>query len=217
MTKVIGVIQVKGGAGRSTVSTNLAGELAKLGSTVLVDCDMPQGTAASWYAVRQQAGRDDGLELETASSHRELAAIIERHQKAEFIVLDGPPRIAEVTRFILAMSDLALIPLGASKAEIWASTDILEIVKQAKKEKMRVNARLVWTRMRPNTRLAREVADLAEIELGLPELETKMAMRVAYPEALGEGLTAAEAGDAAAKAEAALLVTECLKLLKKAK
>ena len=27
--KVIGVIQVKGGAGRSTVSTNLAGELPK--------------------------------------------------------------------------------------------------------------------------------------------------------------------------------------------
>ena len=30
MSKVIGVIQVKGGAGRSTVSTNLAGALSKL-------------------------------------------------------------------------------------------------------------------------------------------------------------------------------------------
>jgi len=50
-TKVIGVIQVKGGAGRSTVSTNLAGELSKLGKTVLIDCDMPQGTSASWYAI----------------------------------------------------------------------------------------------------------------------------------------------------------------------
>jgi len=27
MTKIIGLVQVKGGAGRSTVSTNLAGEL----------------------------------------------------------------------------------------------------------------------------------------------------------------------------------------------
>jgi Mrp family chromosome partitioning ATPase len=55
--KTIGVIQVKGGAGRSTVSTNLAGELSKLGKTVLIDCDMPQGTSASWFAVRQQAGK----------------------------------------------------------------------------------------------------------------------------------------------------------------
>ena len=50
--KTIGIIQVKGGAGRSTVSTNLAGELSKLGKTVLIDCDMPQGTSASWYSVR---------------------------------------------------------------------------------------------------------------------------------------------------------------------
>ena len=34
--KTIGIIQVKGGAGRSTVSTNLAGELSKLGKTVPV-------------------------------------------------------------------------------------------------------------------------------------------------------------------------------------
>ena len=216
MPKIIGVIQVKGGAGRSTVSTNLAGELAKLGSTVLVDCDMPQGTSSSWFAMRQQAGRDEGLELETATTYRELAAILGQHQDADYIVLDGPPRIADITRMILGVSDLALVPIGASKAEVWASTDILEIIKEARKE-ARVNARLVWTRNRPNTRLSHEVIELAATELKLPELETKLAMRVAYPEALGEGLTAAEIGDSIAKGEAALLVNECLKLLKKGK
>ena len=35
MAKVFGIIQVKGGAGRSTIATNLAGELAKKGRTVL--------------------------------------------------------------------------------------------------------------------------------------------------------------------------------------
>lgn len=57
MTKIIGLLQLKGGAGRSTVSTNLAGELSKSGKTVLIDCDMPQGTSASWFAVRQQKSR----------------------------------------------------------------------------------------------------------------------------------------------------------------
>jgi cellulose biosynthesis protein BcsQ len=59
MAKIIGVIQVKGGAGRSTVATNIAGELAKIGRTVLIDGDMPQGTSASWYAM-QGAGREGG-------------------------------------------------------------------------------------------------------------------------------------------------------------
>ena len=36
-----------GGAGRSTVSTNLAEELSKQAKTMLIDCDMPQGTSAS--------------------------------------------------------------------------------------------------------------------------------------------------------------------------
>jgi Mrp family chromosome partitioning ATPase len=44
--KVIGFIQVNGGAGLSTVSTNLAGELSKSGKTVLFYRDLPQGSSA---------------------------------------------------------------------------------------------------------------------------------------------------------------------------
>ena len=36
MSKIIGVIQLKGGAGKSTVATNLAGVFAEKGSTLLV-------------------------------------------------------------------------------------------------------------------------------------------------------------------------------------
>ena len=78
--KTIGIIQVKGGAGRSTVSTNLAGELSKMGKTVLIDCDMPQGTSASWFAVWQQAETrqsqlfSENLIADTATNHRELVA-----------------------------------------------------------------------------------------------------------------------------------------------
>jgi chromosome partitioning protein len=47
MAKIIGMIQVKGGVGRSTVATNIAGVMALKNKTVLIDCDMPQGTSAS--------------------------------------------------------------------------------------------------------------------------------------------------------------------------
>ena len=213
MTKVIGVIQVKGGAGRSTVSTNLAGELSKQGKTILIDCDMPQGTSASWYAVRHQAGKAGTLIADTATSYRELVAKVEQYADADYIVLDGPPRIAELTRSTLVLADICLIPVGASAAEIWATGDILALIEEASKVKP-INARMVWTRYRPHTRLAQGLTELAKKELGLQALGTSLGMRVSYMEALGEGLTVAELSDASAKVEVKFLVNEVKQLLK---
>lgn len=211
-TKIIGIIQVKGGAGRSTVSTTLAGELSKLGRTVLIDCDMPQGTSASWFAVREQAGNDGNLLLETATTYKDLIAKVQRHQeRADFIVLDGPPRIAELTRAILILADLCIVPVGASAAEIWATSDLLPLLKEASKIST-VNAYLLWTRHRPRTKLATALQALSDKELCLPVLNAALNHRVAYPQALGSGLTVAELQDATAAAEALALTTEVINL-----
>ena len=211
--KIIGVIQVKGGAGRSTVSTNLAGELSKQGKTVLIDCDMPQGTSASWYAVRHQSGKAGALIADTATSYRELVSKVEQYSDADYIVLDGPPRIAELTRSTLVLADICLIPVGASAAEIWATGDILALIEEASKVRP-VNARMVWTRYRPQTKLAQGLTELAKKELGLQALGTSLGMRVSYMEALGEGLTVAELADQSAKDEVKFLVNEVKQLLK---
>ena len=88
MAKVIGLIQVKGGTGRSTIATNLAGELARQGRVLLIDCDMPQGTSASWIAMRKTGDVTPAI----AGSHTDLVQVIEAHQSMhDFIVLDGPP------------------------------------------------------------------------------------------------------------------------------
>ena len=78
-TKVIAVAQVKGGSGRSTLATTLAGELAKQADTVLIDCDMPQGTSSSWYATRLEAGKTGQLRLDTADNHLEAIQKTEQH------------------------------------------------------------------------------------------------------------------------------------------
>lgn len=213
MTKIIGVIQVKGGAGRSTVSTNLAGELSKQGKTVLIDCDMPQGTSASWYAVRHQAGKAGTLIADTATGYKELVSKVEQYADADYIVLDGPPRIAELTRSTLVLADICLIPVGASAAEIWATGDILALIEEASKVKP-INARMVWTRYRPHTRLAQGLTELAKKDLGLKALGTSLGMRVAYMEALGEGFTVAELADKSAQVEVKFLVNEVKQLLK---
>lgn len=210
--KVIGVIQVKGGAGRSTVSTNLAGELSKLGQTVLIDCDMPQGSSASWFAVRQQAGKDVNLTIDTASTHQELVKKIQGYAQADYIVLDGPPRIAELTRAILMLADLCLVPVGASVAEIWATNDLLTIIEEAQKVAP-IKKRMVWTRYRAHTKLAQELSELASKELGMKAINTTLGLRVAYTEALGEGLTVTELADPSARHEMNGMTNEVIKLL----
>lgn len=204
---------MKGGAGRSTVSTNLAGELSKVGKTVLIDCDMPQGTSASWYAVRQQKGRQGNLQADTATDHTELIKKVKAHKDADYIILDGAPRIAEMTKAILILADLCLVPVGASNAEIWATSDILAIINEANAVKP-VEARMLWTRYRAHTRLAQELSGLASEELGLQALTASTGMRVAYMQALGEGLTVTELADTSARDEVKALTKEVQQLLR---
>ncbi|MCY3630293.1 MAG: ParA family protein [Bacteroidetes bacterium] len=58
MAQVIAVLNSKGGTGKTTIATNLAGCLHKRGhSVLLVDSD-PQGTALDWYSAQP-----DGADL----------------------------------------------------------------------------------------------------------------------------------------------------------
>lgn len=209
--KIIGIVQVKGGAGRSTVATNIAGELNKTARTILLDTDLPQGTAASWAALRKE--QDQAVPIETVESHRELVAKVERLKPlADYLVIDGPPRLAEMTRAILLLADLCLVPIGASPAEVWATSDLRALIDDAQKVR-RVNARLIWTRFRHYTTLAQELSHEAEKALGLHALKSTLGYRVAYAEALGQGRTAAEVGDPHAREEIQALTAEVRKIL----
>lgn len=216
MAKIIGVIQVKGGAGRSTVATNLAGVISKGATVALVDCDMPQGTSASWAAVRRQEALFDGnLTIETATDHKSLVRVVERvAEDHDFVVIDGPPRIAEISRAMLILADLCLIPLGTSAAEIWATADLLKTINEAKATGKRVDARIVWNRYRATTTAGKELPDAAKSELGLKAMNTKLGYRVAYSDALARGLTVAEWSDRAAKDEILELAGEIGKIIK---
>lgn len=214
MSKVIGIIQVKGGAGRSTIATNLAGIFSAEGKRVaLIDCDMPQGTSASWAAIRL-ADKPDSLTVATASSHQELVAAVKRlDAEHDYLVIDGPPRIAEMTRAALILSHLCLIPLSASAAEIWATSDLLATIEEAKQVKPSVDARILWTRFRGSTKSAQELSAAAKSELGLKELKEKLGYRVAFSEALARGMTAAEWPERTARVEMQSVAKEVINIM----
>ncbi len=216
MTQIVGVVQVKGGVGRSTIATNLAAIFSVKRPTALIDCDLPQATSASWFAVRKSTRPSIGsLTLATARDYRELVARArELATDHDYLIIDAPPRIAEMTRAIVIMSTLSLVPLGASAAEIWSTADLLPTIGAARQYRPEVDARIVWNRFRGYTREALEISEAARKELGLGELMTRLGYRVAYSEALARGLSADEWQDRSAHGEIMALAAEVMGLLK---
>jgi chromosome partitioning protein len=215
MTQIVGIIQVKGGVGRSTIATNLAAVFSEKEATALIDCDLPQGTSASWYAVRRSELPPTNLTLATARDYRELVAKAkELSSDHRYIIIDAPPRIAEMTRAIIVMSTLCLVPLGASAAEIWSTADLITTINAARDYRADIDVRIVWNRFRANTREAVELSEAARSELGLKELGTRLGYRVAYSEALARGLAVNEWLDKTAHGEVEALAAEVKRILK---
>jgi len=211
--KVISLVQQKGGAGRSTLATNIAGILSKAHDVTLIDCDVPQGTTASWYAIRREDNHPGNLNVLTADSYTSLVNQV-HGLTTEYLILDAPPRVEEITRAILMLSDLLLIPLGASAPEIWATTDLLDTIQDAEKKHKGLITRIVWNRYRGYTKSAQELSKAVNTGLPVKSCKTKLGYRVAYVEALGRGLTVAEWSNMTARQEIVALTAEIVKLLK---
>lgn len=210
MNKVISFIQVKGGAGKSTIATNIAGMISANKRVALIDCDLPQATSASWAAIR-----DGNITTVTASSHVELIDhVTELQENHDYIVIDAPPRIAEITKAAIILSDLCLVPLGASTPEIWSTVDLLETVEAAKERKADIDVRIIWNRFRAATKSAQELSAAATEQLKLKALKSKLGYRVAYIEAIGRGMTAMEWTDKKARDEMKALGKELEQILK---
>ena len=171
---------------------------------------MPQATSASWAAIRQS-----NITIATATDHNQVVSEIQRlNDSHDFIVIDAPPRIAEITKVALMLSELCLVPLGASAAEIWATSDLIKTIDAAKELKADIDVRIVWNRFRASTRSAQELSEAAHNELSLKELKNKLGYRVAYSEALARGMTVTEWTDKTAKSEMLSLGKEIEKLIK---
>ncbi len=215
MTQIVGIIQAKGGVGRSTIATNLAAVFSERKPTALIDCDLPQGTSASWYAVRKAELPPANLTLATARDFRELVdQARELSRSHRYLIIDAPPRIAGMTRAIIVMSTLCLVPLGASAAEIWSTADLLKTIDEARALRPDIDVRIVWNRFRGHTREANDLSEAAGKELGLRELKSRLGYRVAYSEALARGLAVNEWLDRSAHAEMAALAAEVRAILK---
>jgi chromosome partitioning protein len=94
--------------------------------------------------------------------------------------------LSEVTRALLLVADLALLPCGPSALDVRAVQDAIRVVRQAQKiREGPPRALLVPNKLQTNYRLSRELLETAE-QLGIPSLEG-LKLRQAYADAVGQG------------------------------
>jgi chromosome partitioning protein len=198
--KVIAVLNQKGGSGKTTIATHLARALQLDGADVLLVDSDPQGSARDWAAVREdQPLTVVGIDRPTID--RDLKNVARK----DFVVIDGAPQAADLAVSAIKAADFVLIPVQPSPYDIWATADLVELVKQRiEVTDGRLQAAFVVSRAIKGTRIGAEVTD-ALSGYGLPVLAARITQRVIYPGTAAVGTTVMETepdGDAAAEIRA---------------
>src|SRR5215211_6492431 len=113
--KIISVVSQKGGAGKTTIATNLAVLAERAGyPTVLFDLD-PQATAAKWGDKRDGTPPDV-----VAAQAGRLGRLLEevRQQGAGLVIIDTAPTADNAALEATKVADLVLVPCQPSDFDL---------------------------------------------------------------------------------------------------
>lgn len=113
--KTIGVVSQKGGVGKSTLTRDIARQFAQEGWSVkIADLDFKQTTSVDWNAVRQGADIKPDISAETFKNADQVTKIV----GFALVVIDGKGHADTDTLKIAQISDLVVIPTGATRDDL---------------------------------------------------------------------------------------------------
>ncbi len=180
MCRIISIVNMKGGVGKSTTAVNLGIGLAKQGKKVLLlDCDS-QGSLTASLGFRKPSLLEPSIATVMASiieedeiqdpilHHREGVDLVPANETLkgrpgyDYILLDCAPSLGLMTINALACADSVLIPVQAAKL---ALDGLQELIRTIGKIRRQINPDLtiegvLITMVNPRTKYARETMEM---------------------------------------------------------
>lgn len=158
------VLNPKGGCGKSTIATNLAGYYAERGKrVVLADFD-PQGSSMDWLAARPS----DRPPIRGIAAWEEP---LRTPRDTEYLIMDSPAAVhdARVLGDYLRRAQSVILPLLPSPMDIRAATRfIAELMELRRVVNLEVKLASVANRVRDHTLTALSLSEYLE-SLRLPD------------------------------------------------
>jgi len=212
---VIAVTNLKGGVGKTTVTTNLAVSFTQLGKDVcIVDTDLGQQSSMEWSGNRsEERVRIPVFGVSIKQLNKEVADLAKRF---DIVLIDGTPQLSELADRTILASDLLVIPLTPSIYDFRGFENFLQRFEQVKGLKEAsgsvVQAFILLNRVVPNTKVSKDIEEAVK-EYEVEVLKTKLANRIAYVDTATDGTGVLEYKDPKAKAEMKSLTEELMKYI----
>lgn len=204
---IIGVLNQKGGVGKTTLSINLAAALSLSGQrTLLIDAD-PQASALDWQASRHGETLFPVVGMAKPTLHKDVPNLASSY---DHVVIDGPPRVNDLARSAILASDRVLIPVQPSPYDVWAADEIVKLIQEVSLFKEMLKSLFAINRKVANTAIGRDVADALK-DYPFPVAKATISQRIIFAESAAMGLSVLElAPKSPASQEIRALVRELL-------
>lgn len=187
---MIVLANTKGGVGKSTLAAHLALWAHDLGiQTALIDTDK-QRSSSCWIGEAEP-----GITVRVATTPEEcLKEATELRLSHDLIVGDGPAGLDDVSRTLLILADLAILPLTPSILDLRSvqqATDVLKFAQGINGGKP--DGRIVLNRVKTRDSISKELGEAAKT-LGVKVAKTVIRDLQAYRDAAGQATSVARLG-----------------------
>lgn len=160
MSKIIAILNGKGGVGKTTTAINLAATLSDKSKVLLVDADI-QGSASWWFG----RGKDSwGFDLARETDPKLLNGL-RKIEGYDLVVVDTPPALhSEALAAVIAIADYLVLPTPPAPMDLAV---LIETVREAVTPKG-VAHRVLLTKVDSRSLGEALEAQNTLLELGIP-------------------------------------------------
>lgn len=213
----IAITNLKGGVGKTTVTTNLAVAFAHKGKRVcIVDTDLGQKSSMEWAGNRGEALLH--IPVYGAMSKQLNKEVAKLNEENDIVFIDGTPQLSELAERTVLASDILIIPISPSIYDLRAFENFYEKVQQINQVRedqglKDVKTTIIVNRIAEKTNLGREILEALNDYEDVSVFKTKLANRISYAECATYGMGVIEWKDQKAKVEFSALVDEITQII----